>query len=208
MKVVDSANNSLLGLNPITESYQHVDDYHGKITLTTNFWYPALYTVALGVLLTTSSDPDGVQTNPATGTGSTIPIGRIAHGSALVIILGTMMAIGTGSYEVWGTPYDYVHAKNYTVVRSCQSSYRSLNQSEFSSNLILSEEHARETVVNRLAYLNASNYELSVTLVDDARIEKGDILLFEDGTRMMVLSFSNDFSRGASARIDVSGMLI
>jgi hypothetical protein len=25
---------------------------------------------------------------------------------------------------------------------------------------------------------------------------------------MMVLSFSNDFSRGASARIDVSGMLI
>lgn len=202
MKIVDSCNNGLLGIRVADEDYEQVDPFHGHIVLTTAWWVPTLYTISLGVLLTTSGEPDGVD-GP-----TTVPIGRIAHGVALVTMLGIMMSIGTGTYEVWGQPYDYVHAKNYTVVRGCNLPYHSMNQTDLESNLIMSEAHAQDLMVKYLMYLNASNYEMQVDMVDDPRIEKGDIVLFEDGSRLMVTGFSNEFTRGSSATISVTGMLL
>jgi hypothetical protein len=79
---------------------------------------------------------------------------------------------------------------------------------ELTSNLMMSEAHAQDTLVQRLAYLQAANYEMSCVLKDDPRIEKGDILLFEDGSRMMVSGFSAEFTRGSPAELSVSGILL
>jgi hypothetical protein len=202
MRIVDSANNALLGIKVVDEEYEQVDVYHGRIKLTTPIWVPALYTIELGVLLTTSKVPDGVA-GPVT-----VPDGRVLHAQALIVILGIMMAIGTGTYEIWGQPYDFVHAKNYTIVRASNVPYYAMSQLELESSLIMSEAHAQAVMIETLLYFNAANYSTEVTIEDDARIEVGDILQFEDGSRMMVKGFSNEFTRGSDALMDVQGILL
>jgi hypothetical protein len=202
MKVLDSVNDGILGISVASETYRQADPFHGKITLRTHWWVPTLYTVSLIALLAYDKIPDGV-----VGT-QTVPIGRIVHGTALVIVMGIMMSMGTGSYEVRGTPYDFIHAKNHSVARACNLPFHNLAQMEVTSNLMMSEAHAQDTLVQRLMYLQAANYEMTVVIRDDPRIEKGDILLFEDGSRLMVSGFSCDVSRGAPAELAVSGILL
>lgn len=204
MKIVDSANNGLLGIRVVDEEYDQKDVYHGEIRLTTPIWVPILYTVELGVLLYLSSVPDET-TTPG---GPTVPYGRILHGQALVVMLGIMMAIGTGTYEIWGQPYDYIHAKNFTIVRASNIPYYAISQTELESNLILNEAHAQAIMVKHLLYLHSGNYGMEATIEDDPRIEVGDILLFEDGSRIMVKGFSNDFTRGSPADMRVQGILL
>lgn len=203
MKVKQTAN-GLFGLHVVDEDYSQVDPYHGEIRLTTPFWVPTLYVVGLATLIKTSAIPDIA---PPMG-GPTEPVGRIAHGFALIAVLGTMMAIGTGTYEVYGSPYDYVHAKNYTIARATNYPELSIDNTEIESNLIVSETHAQDVCIRHLQYLFATNYEVKATIVDDPRIEIGDILQFEDGSRMFVTGFANDFTRGADASMDISGYLI
>ena len=56
-----------------------------------------------------------------------------------------------------------------------------------------------------LLWLGASAYTFGATIVDDPRIEKGDIVEFDDGSRLMVQSFSNDYSRGSRATMQING---
>lgn len=208
MKIIDSCNSGLLG-DVVDEEYVVKDIYHGEIVLTTPYWIPILYTVSLMIVLASSyAVPDEAQVDPVSHHGFTIPRGRLLEKAAMLVILGTMMAIGTGTYEVWGQPYDYVHAKNYTIARAGNLPYYAISQTEVESSLIISEDHAKSLAIKQLLYLHASNYSMEFTLVDDSRIEKGDILLFEDGSRVMVMGFSNDFTRGAQAEIQVSGVLL
>jgi hypothetical protein len=202
MRVIDSVNDGGLGLEVATESYRPIDPFYGQIVLTTAWWVPTLYTVALIALLVYDQIPDAV-----VGT-VTVPVGRVVHGIALVVILGITMSIGTGNYEVWGEPYDYVHAKNTTVVQACNLNFHYMSREELDTSLVVSEAHAQEMAVQLLTYRLAANYELQVRLLDDPRIEKGDILLFADGSRMMVSGFSNDFSRGSEAVMSVTGFLL
>lgn len=205
LKVIDSVNNGLLGVKVASEDYKQHDQFHGEIVLRTYWWVPTLYTISLVTLLTYSYVPDLIE---GVGIGVTTPWGRVIHGTALVAMLGITMSLGTGTYEIWGEPYDYVHAKNTTVVRACNLGFHQMSREDLETVLVVSEEHAQDMAVKLLSYRLAQNYEVRVTLIDDPRIEKGDILLFEDGSRVMVMGFGNDFSRGSKALINVSGILL
>jgi hypothetical protein len=49
---------------------------------------------------------------------------------------------------------------------------------------------------------------MGVEIVDDPRIEVGDILEFADGSRMLVRGFNSDLSRDAPAIMSVEGILV
>ena len=202
MKIIDTCNNGIIGLSVADEDYRQLDEYHGEIRLTTYWWVPTLYVVSLATLLYLDSVPDGV------AGASTVPVGRVLHGSALVVLLGITMSIGTGTYEVWGKPFDLIHAQNHSIISDCSISYHESSREEFETPLITSEDHARGAMTSYLLYRNAENYSVSFTMVDDPRIEVGDVLQFEDGSRILVSDFQNDFSRGAPANIQITGRLL
>lgn len=207
-KIIDSVNAGIIDV--ADEDFDVIDEFHGEIQLRTKFWVPALFTMATVTMLALAANPDNVEVvvTLGVGTGFTIPVGRIAQAATTAAILFTMMSIGVGRYEIWGEPYDYVHARNSTLayVENYPAWLRS--EKEIENDLITNENHAQSVAIADLLYEAAQAYSMGVEIIDDPRIEVGDILEFEDGTRMMVRSFSNDFSRDAAAAMSVEGVLV
>lgn len=205
-KIVDSVNNGILPV--ASEEYEIIDEYHGQITLTTASWVPAVIALATATLLAVATEPDWVQVNVLTGTGFTISVGRIAEAAAISSIMLIQMSIGVGRYEIWGTPYDYVHSKNTTLayVENLPTWLR--QEKEIENDLIIGESHAQSVALADLIFENAKATTTAVELVDDPRIEIGDVLEFPDGTRMFVSGFSGDLTRGSSAIMRVEGMIV
>lgn len=204
--IVDSVN---AGILPVaTEDYEIIDEYHGRITLTTAGWVPAVVALATATLLAVAAEPDLVQVNPLTGTGATISVGRIAEAAAISSIMLIQMSIGVGRYEIWGTPYDYVHAKNTTLAYVDNLPTWLRQEKEIENDLITGEAHAQSVAITDLVFENSKATTTAVEIVDDPRIEVGDVLGFPDGTKMFVSGFSGDLTKGSPAVMRVEGMIV
>ncbi|MGW8177402.1 MAG: hypothetical protein ACWGQW_01180, partial [bacterium] len=209
MKVEHSVNQGLLP-DVAKESFSVIDEYHGEILLQTNGWVATLVVLATATLAATALDPDLVEgiVIGAEVFGETIPVGRIAEAAILTTLFLALLSVGVGQYEIYGTPYDMIHTINTTVAKA--DNYPAWTMDEFTveSDWVVNETHAQDIVVNQLLWAVANGYAFSIDAVDDPRIEKGDIILFEDNTRMLVLDFNNELTRGAPAIMRLTGVRV
>ena len=126
MQVIKSVNSGLLPVG--SESYEEVDEYHGKITVAIDVWVPLLASAMLLAYLALSYKPDGVSgvTAPADGTPGhfhalTPPMtptegyGRYVQAACLMGILLIMMSIGSAQYDIYGTPYDVCYVEKQSI---------------------------------------------------------------------------------------------
>jgi hypothetical protein len=162
--------------------------------------------------LITAPPPTGVTAVPSPP-GTVLRTVPAATGSILEAVLtgvwATMaMTIGTGTYEIWGTPFDWVHARNTSEAFDSSVPLWVDNPKEIESDFVVNEEHAKALAIRELIYEARSVNKWSVTLVDDPRIEYGDILQFVDGNQLFVEDFSRSVERGSEATLDVKGFLI
>ena len=124
---------------------------------------------------------------------------------AEVAILLTMMSLGTGHYEIWGVPYDYIHARNTTeAYNPAAPSWMDLEE-RIENDFVTDEAHARMIATRLLLYRIAAASSWGAQIVDDPRIEVGDILQLPDNSRLFVTGYSRDLSRGSAATLDVQG---
>jgi hypothetical protein len=199
MVVRQSAN---AGLLPVcSEDYSQKSITGGQIVLTTYAWVPGLATAAIAAKVAAHNIPDGV-----VSFGSfTIPIGRKVEAVADVVLFLTMMSIGTGVYEIWGTPYDMVHARNTTTAYGKTVQDWEINVAEIENDFVMNQQQSEGFAVRELiyAYRSASSYNISI--VDDPRIERGDIIALKDGSRVYVTDYARDLSIGAPATLDITG---
>lgn len=212
MKIIESVN---AGLIPVAdEDYEPKDEYHGTIILTNTYWVAGLATASIAALLVASQVPEPVSTTgvapsgggPVYSSGVTNPTtGRYATMIAETVMLVTMMSIGVGRYEVWGRPYDYVHAKNKTIVIADNASSYMRNVLELESDLIVNEQHAQTVAARELVYANLEANTWGAVIIDDPRIEFGDIVELEGYGRVFVTDWEIDLSRGAKAEMKLSG---
>lgn len=222
-KIVDSVNSGIVDV--ADEDFELIDEFHGEIKLQTYSWVPTLFVLATATLLALAAEPDAVvgatdsiptpfegvphaHTIGVSGGATTLSIGRIAEAAALSTIIVIMMSIGVGRYEIWGVPYDYVHAKNTMLAYADNLPTWLRAEKEIENDLITGEAHAESVAVTDLIFESAKGTTTSVEMIDDPRIEVGDLLNFSDGTRLFVTGFSNDFTRGSSAVMKVEGMLV
>ncbi len=199
MVVKQSVNGGLLPVG--SESYRQVSPTQGRVTVETSAWVPGLATASIAGLLAASHLPDYAPP----GGGPTVPTGKIVHGAAEVAIMLIMMSLGVGVYEIRGEPYDYVHARNTTEAYDGAAPAWRDSPEEVESDLILDEEHAQAVAVRELFYRAAAAQTWTAELVDDPRIEVGDILELPDGSRLYVLDYRRDLTRGAAAVLTVEG---
>ena len=134
--------------------------------------------------------------------------GSIAEALATGAWATMAMTLGTGTYEIWGTPFDWVHARNTSEAFDSSTPTWVDNNQDIESDFITNENHAKAVAIRELIYLARSANKWSVTLVDDPRIEFGDILEFTDGNQFYVEDFSRSLERGSEATLDVKGFLI
>lgn len=194
-----SANSGLIHF--CTEEYEQDSTTAGKIKLTTSLFAPALATTAMGAMLASSYIPDGV------AFGHTIPYGRIVHDVAEGAMMLTMMSMGTGVYEVWGTPFDYVHARNTTTAYNPAANVWEIQPQEIENDFVLNEAQAQSFAIRELIYQARSASAYNLSIVDDTRIEPGDLVEISDGTRVYVTDYSRDLSNGAPAALSIQGFV-
>ncbi|EYS89519.1 hypothetical protein CF68_32985 [Cupriavidus sp. SK-4] len=198
--VKQSANGGLLPV--CDEEYKQLTTTSGEILLTTVAWAPTLVGLILAMKVY-SALPDIA---PPFG-GPTAPTGKIVHGAAELVVLLIMASIGTGIYEVWGTPYDFVHGRNTTEAKNSAASIWTENVEDIENDLIVNEAHAQTVAVRELVYRARSATSWGASIVDDLRIEPGDILQFPDGTRFCVTDYTRNLARNAPAVLELQGFV-
>lgn len=202
--IQQSANSGLLPV--CEETYTQTSQTGGKIELNTYAWVPALVTAGMAAILSTSFIPDGVA--GGTGAGETIPIGRPIQAGAEIAVLLTLASIGTGMYEIWGTPYDYVHARNRTEAFDENAPAWMDSEVEIENDFVMDEPMAQAYAVRELLYRAREVSSFNVSIVDDPRIEPGDILELPDQSRLYVTNYRRDVSPGSPAVLEVEGFRV
>lgn len=205
MVIKQSANSGLLSF--CSEEYEQDSTTAGKIKLTTSIFAPGLATAAMVTKYLAHQTPDLVQTDVVTGTGVTIPKGRLLEYAADAVIMITMMSMGTGQYEIWGTPFDYVHARNTTTAYNPNANVWEIQPQEIENDFVLNESQAQAFAIRELVYAARSAEAFNVTIVDDTRIEPGDLIEISDGTRVYVTGYSRDLTNGAPAVLSIQGFV-
>lgn len=197
MVIKQSAN---AGLIPVcSEDWEQKTQTSGVITLENTYYAPVLAVAALVELQFLAATPDGVAAT------LTIPIGRILQAQAEATLLLAMMSIGTGTYEIRGTAYDYVHARNTSEAFDCDAPAWLQKIVEIENDFVMSEEAAQAFAVRELLYQARSATSYGLTIVDDPRIEPGDVVQLPDGERVIVTGYTRELTRGAPATLQIEG---
>lgn len=200
MIVKQSANSGLLPV--CSENYTQYSPVMGAIDLVTASWAPRLAIDGIAGIIAASFIPDNVA---SFGGGVTIPVGRLVEAASQVGVMLIMMSIGTGIYEIRGQPYDSVHARNTTEAKALNVPDWLLEITDIENDFTMSETHAQAFAGRELIYQIRSATNYKATILDDPRIEVGDILELYDGSRLYVLDYSRDISSGSAAILDVTG---
>lgn len=203
MKTVTSINDGLVRVGTVT--YEAADLYHGIVRAEMDTgWFIAELAVAIAALAGSAAIPDTVQVGP-TGSGVTIPVGRIAHNLALMALLQVIMHIGHGVYEVWGVPFDEVYAVNEVEAYDINAPDWAMKLEEDQNDLIPSDEVAQTYAVNELLYRSCAASQAGMLIADDPRIERGDVLGVPDGRQFYVQKFKRNLQRGVEALLELTG---
>lgn len=208
--VVKQSANS--GLIPIcTETYETFRDpgndevIGGLIRLDTYAYVPALI-ASFVAIKAAGALPDIAPS----GGGPTEPTGKRIHAALELAALLTLASIGTGMYEIWGTPYDYVQGINTTEMVSLNADAWDRRDAELESDFIRDEAHAQAVAFTEFCFRALEGNSYGVTIVDDPRLEIGDIIELPDyngagGERMFVTGFSRNLSPGSPAELSLTG---
>lgn len=197
--VKQSANSGLVKV--CDEDYRERSHTGGRIVLETASWVPGLRGVFLA-MKAAALIPDKVISY---GAGWTVPYGRVIKAGIEFAVLLVMTSIGTGVYEIWGTPYDYVHARHTTEAYNPAAPAWSEEIEEIESDLILDASHAQAVAARELIYRVRAADSYGVKIVDDPRIEPGDLLALPDGSRLYVTGYRRQLHRDAPAVLEIEG---
>lgn len=196
--IKQSANSGLLPV--CDEDYEATAHTGGKITLTTSAFVPGLIGAFLALKIAWAL-PDIA---PPFG-GPTATLGKQVAAGLEFGVLITMASIGTGVYEVWGTPYDFVHARHTTEAYDPAAPEWMDATEVVETDLVQNDAHAQAIAARELIYRARSAQSYGMTIVDDPRIEPGDIIGLPDGTRLYVTGYRRNLSPGAPAVLDLEG---
>lgn len=190
------------GLFPVcSEDYRVTAHTGGRITLETAAWVPGL----MGIFLATKAAGLIPTSHHRLAVQPPWSARRYTPRSNSPVLL-TMASIGTGSYEVWCA----------LRRRACPAHDRSLRcrgpgvagQGRDGGEAISCRTTPmRRAAARELIYRAHAAQSYGVTIVDDLRIEPGDILALPDGSRLYVTGFTRDLTRDAPACLDVEGFV-
>ncbi len=201
--IKQSANAGLLSF--CDEYMEQIDEFHSKIIVDVSIWAPVLATTMLAMYMTIQAIPRAVVT--ALFGGTTIPVQDIAAAAVLISILILMMSIGTGTYEIWGTPYEMVYLEEQAIAIKSGVEFWEEREKEIRNDFISALDQAQPLAVNELHFEVMKEQPRALLLRYDPRIEPGDIIQLSSQVKIWVESVSRLVSQDSSevATMTVTG---
>jgi hypothetical protein len=178
----------------VSEAYAQLDDYHGEITVSVSVFAPTLAILFVTEYIALAWVPDEVTV--VLFAGITIPVGRALQAQALVSLLLVMMCLGTGQYEIWGTPYDYVYLEKDSLAYVQGLEYYEENPMEIKNDFIGSHERADAVAVCELTWQQSLGNPRRIVITNDPSLEIGDIIALPDGRKFCITNMSKTIRRG------------
>lgn len=201
LRVVESVNRLL----PVAEEHLEAIDTDSAartgaaVVVTTRAYVPALLgTFAAGIMFAAAT-PDGV------AIGVTIPRGRVAQAAATLALMILIMSVGHGQYQVLGKPLKAVQPINEVRAFDPAAPIASQKRETIESDFVNSEGHAQAFATREFIYRARAATSFTFVIVDDPRLQVGDLVQFDDGTRLFVTGFRRDLSPGTPARMELTG---
>lgn len=133
----------------------------------------------------------------------------VANIASQVVLLGhRLSSVGVGIYEVRGQPVDWVHAVNEVEAYDVDAPAWAGKIEVLESSLIPNEECARGVAASELVYRAKAANGARLTVLDDPRLEPGDIVELSDARRFYVSGYSRDLARHSLALLHLEGFFL
>jgi len=200
MQILKSCNAGLISF--CTESYAEIDEYHGDVLIKVSIWVAILATVMLLGYLVLAIIPDfwvGVFF------GITISFGRLIQALFMVGFLVIMMSLGSGQYEIWGTPYDYAYLEKMSIAMEDGLDYWMENEKEIKNDFIGDHDQADTIAVTELVWEKSLSKPRKIIIEDDPSLEVGDIIGIPDGRKILISGLSKKIKRGEVLSLTIEG---
>lgn len=202
--VQKSINQNDLGIRVGSEHLNIRDEFGGELVIRVDAWVSALATAGIMGILATAFIPDTVQVG-LSGTGITISVGRVINAIATIAVLLAMMILGNGVYEIVGTPYDYAYLEKQAIAMLDDLPFWEEVQKEIRNDFISTEEHANQLAINELLWEQSLGKPRTISIPNDPRIEKGDVIQLPTGARFLVLEAQKILTRSGATQLTLKG---
>jgi len=183
--VLQSVNASFL---PVGEEFlEKIDEFHSRITVEVPIWAGIILLILLASYVAIQAGFNFL--------GDLVGA-NVAAALILVGILLLMSTIGTGSYEVWGTPYEMVYLEQQTIAMKSGVEFWQEREKEIRNDFISTPEQAQPLVLTQLHYEVMKEQPRTLTMRYDPRIEPGDIIELPSTVRVYVEDVKRGMRRG------------
>jgi hypothetical protein len=196
----------LTGFGPwAMEKYEQVDEFHGRIKIEVPIYSEILFGLSLlEYVVMTMLNPD--YTLPFGG--ADIPLGRLAQNASLMNLLAVMMCIGTGQYEIWGTPYDYAYLKKESLAVECNINYWEEVEKQLDNDFLGSHDQADAVALTELIWEKSAGFPRKLVIEDDLALEMGDMIRLPDGRKFCITGMAKQIQRGQVPLLNLDGFKV
>ena len=183
-----------------SEEYIPEGMHGGKIVVKNKSWQIGLAMSIVSRLIAAAAKPDMAPQAPA-GILPTIPEGRMMLFSIGVFLsdLITLMSIGSGSYEIWGMPFDHVYREIEFTAVAAGVEFWNENELEIDNDIVDSCSSAEALAIRELMYQQQLSSPRNISMVHNLHIEQGDIIRLSDGRIYTVLNWNYNINRALEA---------
>ena len=115
---------------------------------------------------------------------------------AMAGLLWAMQFIGTGVYEVWGKPFEYVYQEIVSDNRLTGLDPEELRKAEYRNDFVSTMEKLDELGAEHLRREMLKNQLYDIQILDDPLLEVDDVVELRDGSRYYVVSVKKTIQRG------------
>jgi hypothetical protein len=98
-----------------------------------------------------------------------------------------------------------VNARNRTEATADDVDDWLLQNQDIDNDFVMNERHAQAFAARELIYLSRAAANYNAQIVDDPRIEPGDIVQLYDGSRLYVTDYKRNLSHGSASVLDLIG---
>ncbi len=172
-----------------SESMTKFDEFHSRVDVDVPLWAGFVLLALLAAYITIAAGANFL--------GDLIGA-QLAMALILVTILLFMSTIGTGQYEVWGTPYEYVYLEQKSIAIKADTAFWQERTLELRNDFISTDEQAGPLVLTQLHYEVMKEQPRTLILRYDPRIEPGDIIELSSSVRFYTEQMKRTIRRGTA----------
>lgn len=202
--VKNSINQNDLGISIGSERLEIANEYGGQLIITVDEFVSALAVAGLASILDSAFEADAVQVG-ISGTGVTIPVGKLHMGLGVIAVLLAMMILGTGIYEIFGNPYEYAYLEKQAIAMLDNIPFWEEKEKNIRNDFISTEEKAHQLALTELLFAQSQGQPRNFVIANDPRIEKGDIIQLANGVKIFVDTAQRTIVRGQPIPMSISG---